>query len=121
MGVFNIYIIYKKKQKYIYIIPKIFQWTPIDVLTFAAYRDITAAAYKYRYQGPIWVDDIDPVWITIAPRLGHTEITVSYSDSTFGYIQIENSDSTFGYIQFSPVSTSMVFAGMNIKENEKYM
>ena len=55
------------------------------------------------------------------PHLGHTEITVLYSDSTFRYIQIENSDSTFGYIQFSPVSTFVVFAGMNIKENEKYM
>ena len=53
------------------------------------------------------------------------EITVSYSDSTFGYIQIEitvsYSDSTFGYIQLFPVSASKVFAGMNIKENEKYM
>ena len=50
------------------------------------------------------------------------EITVSYSDSTFGYIQIENSDSTFGYIQFSLVSASVVFAGRNIKKkNEKYM
>ena len=36
MEVFNIYIVYKKKQKDIYIIPKIFQWTPIDVLTLAA-------------------------------------------------------------------------------------
>ena len=81
--------------------------------------------------------------------MGHTEIIVSYSDSTFGYLQIEitdlysnstfgyiqiknsdstfgyiqikNSDSTFGYIQFSPVSISVVFAGMNIKENKKYM
>ena len=24
--------------------------------------------YRYRYQGPIWVDDIDPVWITVAPK-----------------------------------------------------
>ena len=36
------------------------------------------------------------------PRLGHIEITVLYSDSTFGYIQIEitvsYSDSTFEYI-----------------------
>ena len=22
----------------------------------------------YRYRGPIWVDDIDPVWITVAPK-----------------------------------------------------
>ena len=81
--------------------------------------------------------------------MGHTKITVSYSDSTFGYIQIEitvsysdstfgyiqiensdstfgyiqieNSDSTFGYIQFSPVSAFLVFASRNIKENKKYM
>ena len=25
----------------------------------------------YRYRGPVWVDDIDPVWIIIRPRLGH--------------------------------------------------
>ena len=60
----------------------------------------------YRYRGPVWVDNIDPVWIIIAARLGHTKITVSYSDSTFGYIQIEitvsYSDSTFRYIQFFP-------------------
>ena len=70
----------------------------------------------YKYRGPVWVDNIDPVWIIIVAPLGHTEIAVSYSDSTFGYIQIEitvsysdstfgyirikNSDSTFGYIQF---------------------
>ena len=58
----------------------------------------------HRYQGPIWVDDIDPVWIIIVARLGHTGINVSYSDNTFGYIQIEitvsYNDSTFGYIQF---------------------
>ena len=56
----------------------------------------------YRYRGSIWVDDIDPVWIIIAARLGNTEITILYNDSTFGYIQIEiivsYSDSTFGYI-----------------------
>ena len=46
---------------------------------------------------------------------------LSYNDSTFEYIHIENSDSTFGYIQFSPISTFVVFVGMNIKENEKYM
>ena len=40
----------------------------------------------YRYQGPVWVDDIDldhyssHVWVI------QIEITVSYSDSTFGYI-----------------------------------
>ena len=22
----------------------------------------------YRYRGPVWVDDIDPVWITVAPK-----------------------------------------------------
>ena len=33
-----------------------------------AYReDTVAAAYTvYRYRGPVWVDDIDPVWITVA-------------------------------------------------------
>ena len=41
----------------------------------------------YRQIGPVWVDDIDPVWITVAPKgsLQYTEITVLYSDSTFGY------------------------------------
>ena len=42
----------------------------------------------YRYRGPVWVNDIDPrldhysgpVWVI------QIEITVSYSDSTFGYI-----------------------------------
>ena len=37
-----------------------------------AYRDTVAAAYRYRYSyrylGPVWVDDIDPVWITVAPK-----------------------------------------------------
>ena len=29
-----------------------------------AYReDTVAAAYRYRYRGPVWVDDIDPVWV----------------------------------------------------------
>ena len=33
-----------------------------------AYRDTVAAAYRYRYRyrGLVWVDDIDPVWITVA-------------------------------------------------------
>ena len=22
----------------------------------------------YRYRGPVWVDDIDPVWIMVAPK-----------------------------------------------------
>ena len=22
----------------------------------------------YRYSGPVWVDDIDPIWITVAPK-----------------------------------------------------
>ena len=26
-----------------------------------AYRDTVDAAYRYRYRGPVWVDDIDPV------------------------------------------------------------
>ena len=59
----------------------------------------------YRYLGPVWVDDIDPrldhyrgpVWVI------QIEITVSYSDSTFGYIQ------------FFPVSTSNFYAGMKHK------
>ena len=66
----------------------------------------------------------DDTFKYIRPHLGHTEITVSYSDNIFGYIHIEitvsYSDSTFGYIQLFPVSASKVFAGMNIKENEKY-
>ena len=35
-----------------------------------AYKDTVAAAYRYRYkyQGPVWVDDIDPIWITVAPK-----------------------------------------------------
>ena len=44
---------------------------------------------------------------------------MSYSDDTFGYIQIEitvsYSDSTFGYIQLFPVSASKVFADMEPK------
>ena len=27
-----------------------------------------SASYKYRYRGPVWVDDIDPIWITVAPK-----------------------------------------------------
>ena len=34
-----------------------------------AYREDTiAVAYRYRYRGPVWVDDIDLVWITVAPK-----------------------------------------------------
>ena len=44
---------------------------------------------------------------------------MSYSDDTFGYIQIEitvsYSDSTFGYIQLFPISATKVFAGMKHK------
>ena len=36
----------------------------------------------YRYRGPVWVDDIDPVWVI------QIEIIVSYSDSTFRHIQL---------------------------------
>ena len=72
----------------------------------------------------IWVL-INDTFGNIRPCLGHTEIIVSYSDSTFGYIQIEitvsYSDNTFGYIQLFLVSASKVFAGMNIKVNEMYM
>ena len=28
----------------------------------------------YRYRGPVWVDDIDPIWITVAPK-GSPHIT----------------------------------------------
>ena len=49
MEVFNIYIVYKKKQKDIYIIPKIFQWTPIDVLTLAADMDRLALWFHLLY------------------------------------------------------------------------
>ena len=49
----------------------------------------------YRYQDPVWVI--------------HIEITILYSDSTFGYIQL------------FPVSTSKVFAGMKHKINDKNM
>ena len=51
----------------------------------------------YRYRGPIWVNDIDLVWVI------QIEITVSYSDSTFRYIQ------------FFPLSTYKVFASMKHK------
>ena len=34
-----------------------------------AYREDTdAAAYRYRYRVPVWINDIDPVWITVAPK-----------------------------------------------------
>ena len=78
-----------------------------------AYRDTVAAAYSLQisrprldhYSGPVWVIQI--------------EVTVSYSDDTFGNIQIEitvsYSDSTFGYIQLFPVSTTKVFANMKPK------
>ena len=46
-------------------------------------------------------------------------VTVSYSDDTFGYIQIEitvsYSDSTYEYIQVFPVSASKVYADMKPK------
>ena len=34
----------------------------------------------YRYRGPVWVDDIDPVWITVAPKgsphiIGHRSLS----------------------------------------------
>ena len=36
-----------------------------------AYREDTfAAAYRYRYRVPVWVDDIDPVWIIITTSFG---------------------------------------------------
>ena len=31
-------------------------------------RKNKSAAYKFRYRDPIWVDEIDPVWITVAPK-----------------------------------------------------
>ena len=85
------------------------------------YRDTVAAAYSlqilrprlgrsYRsrldhYSGPVWVIPI--------------VVTVSYSDYTFGYIQIEItvscSDSTYGYIQLFPVFASKVYTDMKPK------
>ena len=60
----------------------------------------------YRYRGPVWVDDIDLVWIIIAAPFGsYRSRTVIVASGTYS---------------FSPVSTSKVFASMNIKENEKY-
>ena len=51
-------------------------------------------------------------------------ITCRKSIIKFWYIQIEitvsYSESTFGYIQLFPVSAAKVFVGMDIKENEKY-
>ena len=35
-----------------------------------AYRDTVAASYSYRYRGPVWVDDIDPIWIITAAPFG---------------------------------------------------
>ena len=49
MEVFNIYIVCKKKQKDIYIIPTIFQWTFIDVLTLAANVDHLALRFPLLY------------------------------------------------------------------------
>ena len=49
----------------------------------------------YRYRGPVWVIQI--------------EITVLYSDRTFGYIYL------------FLVSTSKVFTGMKYKINDKNM
>ena len=62
----------------------------------------------YRYRSPVWVDDIDPIWIITWHRsLSRTVmipsgicgpvwvtyymewVIVSHSDDTFGYIQIE--------------------------------
>ena len=62
--------------------------------------------------GPIWVDDMDPIWvITTAPfrsyGKAHIEITVSYSDSTLGYIQ------------FFLVFTSLEYAGMKHLKRDK--
>ena len=34
------------------------------------YKDIVAQHTVYRYRGPVWVDDIDPVWIIIAAPFG---------------------------------------------------
>ena len=57
----------------------------------------------YIYRDPVWVDDIDPVWVI------QIEITVSYGDSTFEYIQL------------IPISTSKVFLDMKHKINDKNM
>ena len=57
----------------------------------------------------------DPVWVIYYMEY----VIVSYSDDTFGYIQIEitvsYSDSTFEYIQLFPVSASKVFANRKPK------
>ena len=62
------------------------------------------------YSGPVWVIPI--------------EVTVSYSDDTFGYIQIKitvsYSDNNFRYIQLFPVSASKVYADINLKGNDMY-
>ena len=58
----------------------------------------------YRYQGPVWVDDIDPVWIITWHRsLSHTVMIPSGLYSTLRYKQL------------FLVSTSKVFADMKHK------
>ena len=54
-------------------------------------KKTVAAAYIYRYSGPIWVDDIDPVWIRW-PRKGHH----SASGPSWMVIVSYNDDSAFG-------------------------
>ena len=62
--------------------------------------------------GHVWVDDMDPVWvITMVPFRPYSkvqiEITVSYNDSTLGYIQL------------FPVSTSLEYASMKHVKRDK--
>ena len=81
----------------------------------------------YKYRGPVWVIQIEVTISYSDDTFGYIqiEVTVLYNDDTFGYIQIEiivsYSDSTFGYIQLFVVSASKVFADMNLKENDKYI
>ena len=89
-------------------------------------KKTVAAAYTYRYSGPVWVDDIDPVWIRW-PRKGHHSasgpswmVIVSYNnDSAFGpsWITVSYSEySAFGPSWIIvPVSTSKVYADMKHK------
>ena len=57
-------------------------------------RKNKSAAYKFcyvlfLYRGPVWVDEIDPIWITVAPkgsphrlRALYKMIIVSYNDNS---------------------------------------
>ena len=54
----------------------------------------------YRYRGPVWVDDIDPVWISIAARFDHIDRNhCLVSDSTFGVYTVLSSYPLLRYMQ----------------------